>query len=84
MTLRPTFFGANVKSVARRRLDVQSEANERRYPPLPPLSCWASSLDCEVRLDLPHGLEWGDISGGQIEVPSVLLEFENRGSSCDR
>ena len=32
-------FLPNVKSVARRRLIVQSEANERRYPPLPPLSC---------------------------------------------
>lgn len=30
---------ANVKGVARRRLDVQSEANEGRYPPLPLPSC---------------------------------------------
>ena len=29
----------NVKGVARRRLDVQSEANEGRYPPLPLPSC---------------------------------------------
>jgi hypothetical protein len=29
----------NVRSVARRILGVQSEANERRYPPLPPLAC---------------------------------------------
>ena len=39
-------FSANVKSVARRSLGVQSGANERRYPPLPPLTCsadWAYS-----------------------------------------
>jgi hypothetical protein len=30
---------ANVKGVARRRKDVQSEANEGRYPPLPLPSC---------------------------------------------
>jgi hypothetical protein len=29
----------NVKGVARRRKDVQSEANEGRYPPLPLPSC---------------------------------------------
>jgi hypothetical protein len=29
----------NVKGVARRRMDVQSEANEGRYPPLPLPSC---------------------------------------------
>ena len=38
----------NVKSVARRRWSVQSEANEGRYPPLPPLSCvcpaWAHTI----------------------------------------
>lgn len=32
----------NVKGVARRRLGVQSKANARRYPPLPPLSCSAN------------------------------------------
>jgi hypothetical protein len=36
--LRDLISSANVKSVARRRLSVQSEANEGRYPPLPPLS----------------------------------------------
>jgi hypothetical protein len=35
----------NVKGVARRRLDVQSEANEGRYPPLPLPSCSASCFN---------------------------------------
>jgi hypothetical protein len=30
---------ANVKGVARRKEGYQSEANEGRYPPLPPPSC---------------------------------------------
>jgi hypothetical protein len=34
----------NVKGVARRRMDVQSEANEGRYPPLPLPSCSPSSF----------------------------------------
>jgi hypothetical protein len=34
-------FLPNVKGVARRRMDVQSEANEGRYPPLPLPSCSA-------------------------------------------
>jgi hypothetical protein len=37
-------FLADVRGVARRRMDVQSEANEGRSPPLPPPSCWASSF----------------------------------------
>jgi hypothetical protein len=43
----------NVKGVARRRLDVQSEANEGRYPPLPLPSCSASSFS--LRVDSSEG-----------------------------
>jgi hypothetical protein len=37
-------FEENVKGVARRKEDSQSEAKERRYPPLPPPSCSPLSL----------------------------------------
>lgn len=33
------FIWLNVKGAAGRRQDVQSEANEKHGPPLPPLSC---------------------------------------------
>ena len=42
-------FLQNAIGVARRRLNVQSEANDRRYPPLPPLTCCASVIFFLVR-----------------------------------